>query len=205
MVCIRTKGWSVDWMVRNPMSRRAWNIHDEGVQRKILDMVRKSKPDYIEISTNGNDEKSKELNDFLSEICVTQNKNGRTFVIDQPVIVSMKSMGNLRKLRKLPQVDQAIIYNLGGTVRYVSNSGSVIGQLERLRSNLDPGAGVKVGLEIDRCSQNTKTLLSLGAHESLHSEEEVNGHFVDDTSGVTLCNKLVHAGRDEDFQGDGCL
>ena len=60
----QSKGWSVDWMVRNPMSGRTWNIHDENVQRKILDMIQKSKPEYIEITTNGNDEKSKKLNDF---------------------------------------------------------------------------------------------------------------------------------------------
>jgi len=61
-------------MTQNPMSNRPWDIHDESVQRKVTDMVNKSKPEFIEIVTNGNDEKSHKLKDFLSMICCVQTK-----------------------------------------------------------------------------------------------------------------------------------
>ena len=124
---MQSKGWSIEWMTKNPMSNRPWDIHDESVQRKVVDMLNKSKPEYLEIRTNGIDNKSKKLNDFLSMICGIQNKNGRKFVVSQPVNVPLNATGKLMQLRKLPNVNQIILYNPVATIRYVANSEAVIG------------------------------------------------------------------------------
>jgi len=134
LVCMQSKGWPIEWMTKNPMSNRPWDIHDESVQRKVVDMLNKSKPEYLEIRTNGIDDKSKKLNDFLSMICCIQNKNGRKFVVSQPVNVPLNATGKLMQLRKLPNVIQTIRYNPVATIRYVANSEAVIGQLGRPES-----------------------------------------------------------------------
>jgi len=68
----RTQGWSLDWMHKNPMSKKTWDINEECVQKKVLDMIRRSKPEYIEMKTEEDGENAKKLNDFLSAMCVIQ-------------------------------------------------------------------------------------------------------------------------------------
>jgi hypothetical protein len=96
-------------MNENPMSKKPWDINDECVQKKILQMISKSKPEYVEIRTEGEGDDVKRLNNFISDICMIQNKNERTFVVSQPVGVSLTSTGKLLNIRRTPGVHQEIV------------------------------------------------------------------------------------------------
>jgi len=184
-------------MRQNPMSKKPWDIHDGAVQMKVLSMIQKSKPAYVEMSTSGNCERSEKLNNFLSEICFTQIKNERTFVVSQPVTVSLKSTGKLLSIRRHPGTYHSIRHDKIATTRFLTNSVSICDQLDRRASPVKKEECVSRGIGITRCARMlcAGQLNFVGSQESIHDDGETKGYFIDDTTGVKLNHEMVQEGR----------
>jgi len=90
-----------------------------------------------------------------------------------------------------------MIYDGLNTLRYMTNSVAVFGQLDKGRSSGTRDERVLYGLEMEKLVRESKArkLNSLTYQDSMHEDGEANGYFVDDGTGIKLSEKMVHEGR----------
>ena len=110
--------WTLKWMTHNPVSSEAWNIYDEEVQKKILRILHKAKPEFV-IAKGTTD---RALNMFLSEVFKVQNQNQRLFTVSVPVQLTLETTHPVLFLKRLPGITQSIPNMDSGTERFITNS-----------------------------------------------------------------------------------
>ena len=176
---VQDKGWSFDWMSRNPTNGLSWELRDENTQRRMLGVLNKAKPSYVIVKPVDGHEAEVSTNNFLSEICRIQLKQGRTFVNVQSLKVPLAQCGNLSSLSKMNNVHQIIRHMTSGTQRIVTNSSTVIETISTMHNSENLFTAIQGGLEVQSMARQQVQPGSLHSLDNggVHEENEASGYF----------------------------
>ena len=131
-VCARARergkngGWSLDWMVMDPITRQTWDLRQDHVKRKVLGMLRRDRPELVVacppctlfsmLQNLSGDPRTRcpvkwkeavDMVDFAVEVCLEQLKAGRHFVFEHPLSATSWRVTRLDELRKTKGVHEA--------------------------------------------------------------------------------------------------
>ena len=119
-------GWSLDWLTMCPVTGRKWDLRDNNVQKKVVDMIRKDKPELLilcppctffsALQNLAGDprircpDKWKEavgMVNFAVELSMLQKKSGRKFLFEHPLGATSWTRTKLKELSKESSVVEA--------------------------------------------------------------------------------------------------
>jgi len=118
-------GWSLDWMVKDPVTGQAWDLRLRHVQEKVMKMIRRDRPGVIvacppctlfsALQNLSGDPRVRcpdkwreavELVSFAVEVCKEQARAGRKFVFEHPLTASSWALESLTNLMSMPGVEK---------------------------------------------------------------------------------------------------
>ena len=110
-------GWSLDWLTIDPMTGRKWDLRDKDVQKKVIDMVMKDKPELLvlcppctlfsmlqnlagdpRVRCPAKWQEAVAMVDFAVQLCRMQAKSGRKFLFEHPLGASSWTRTELKNL-----------------------------------------------------------------------------------------------------------
>ena len=122
-------GWSLDWMIKDPITGQAWDLRQEHVQKKVLSMLRRDRPDLVvacppctmfsQLMTLSGDPEKRDpegwknaviMVEFAITVCMEQMKAGRSFLFEHPLCATSWKLKKMKDLREMIGVEESICH-----------------------------------------------------------------------------------------------
>ena len=200
----KNKIWNKDWMKKNPLNNKDWNIEEKIVQKKIFHLMFVHKPkvmicEAVEKFSKGYKDPVK-VNQFLSQACKLQKDGGRKFVVTMSLSAPRWVCSAWNNLKHSSNVRHMGVHLQNEQIRVITNSNTVV---ENIVASVKDAPGgnrshnfeefIEKGIDLEAVPCQKKMLNMITNYDKLHSDPI--GEYIDDNTGDTLNIRDTAAAR----------